>query len=713
MMLTQHALTDNDVGLALGLLNKHRPTFVVPASAGSSQPGSSARPDLLKAGLQTDLRDWEWRYLWQLCQPDHSVRLQTNSGPISAVAVSQDGRAMAAQTGSHQVALWDLNTRRLRADLMVSSSIGLLRLSPTGSFLAVSGRNAQKEPTLEVWDVPTGKREATLTRSVLPKSLAFSPDGCLLASLENHRTNATVTVTEWAANRTIIDFTVPPLRYSAAGVVTFSPDEGRLAIGEEYGTIRILNWRTGNLVTITNLAKVGEGVSALAFSPTGELLASASGYTSGTIRLWEVNSGELRGELTNRIALVSELVFTPDGRRLASATADHTICIWDVAKLVQLQCWRGHAGEGLALAFLPDGRTLASGCGESTICFWDSTASNPAPAHASFAISMGLESPSHLDASSYAPGVLAPGVVRRFAFAFAPDGRSFITSDPDGSLGIWDAQTMQRTERLPGLGSNHWGVALLPDGRWLATGDDSGKVTIWDWPSRRRVKTLKLPFEWFGSLGFSRSGNCLLARSVQNDHTVQARIWRTMDWAEVSLAQTQTAGIASADLSPDDRLLATGHTDGAVNLWRSPSGEHESRIMNHRRTVTAVAFSPDGRLLASASWDGGVGLWDVAARRELATLQGHLGGVWDVAFSPDGRRLASGGSGAKDAVKLWDVATQREILSLAGEGEMFFHIAFSPDVSTVMASSFPGVAHLWRAPSWEEIAVAEGGRVAP
>jgi len=304
--------------------------------------------------------------------------------------------------------------------------------------------------------------------------------------------------------------------------------------------------------------------------------------------------------------------------------------------------------------------------------------------------------------------------VRRLGFTFTPDGRSFITTDPDGSLGLWDTRSVQRKETLPVLGSNNWGVALSPDGHWLAVGSASGKVNLWDWRERRRVASFEAPFEWLGHLRFSRSGRFLWAMVMFNDWTTRVRIWRTEDWQEVPLAGVQVAGLWSAGFSPDDRLLAAGYANGAVKLWDYPSGRHETTFTNQAGSVCAVLFSPDGRMLASTSLDGTVRLRDLFAHRELATLRGHTGAVGGAALSLDGRRLATGGSDARDAVKLWDLATHRELLSLPGEGELLFApVAFSPDGSTLMAMSFAGIAHLWRAPSWEEIEAAEKRQMTP
>ena len=58
-------------------------------------------------------------------------------------------------------------------------------------------------------------------------------------------------------------------------------------------------------------------------------------------------------------------------------------------------------------------------------------------------------------------------------------------------------------------------------------------------------------------------------------------------------------------------------------------------------------------------------------------------------------------------MKLWDLVAHRELLSLQGEGQYFMHLTFSPDGNTLVAVSLDGIAHLWRAPSWEEIEAAE------
>jgi len=166
------------------------------------------------------------------------------------------------------------------------------------------------------------------------------------------------------------------------------------------------------------------------------------------------------------------------------------------------------------------------------------------------------------------------------------------------------------------------------------------------------------------------------------------------------LAEVQVADIWWADFSPDDRLLAAGYRSGAVKLWDFPSDDTKPHSP-HTGSVCAVFFSPDGRRLASTSFDRTVALRDLFTHREQEPLRGHSRWVWGAAFSPDGRRLATGGTDTRRRLTVGPHHAKRTSL-LRGEGKYFYHVAFSPDGSTLMATSYAGIAHLWRAPSWRK-----------
>jgi len=490
--------------------------------------------------------------------------------------------------------------------------------------------------------------------------------------------------------------------------VVFSPEGNRLAIGGDYGHVRLLDLRTGTVVPFQTQSS--EGAHALVFSTDSQLLAAGLG---SDVRLWDAHSGESRGQLTNHTERVNALAFTRDGRQLVSASGDGTIRIWSVADHTELRCFQS-SGEGLAgLAMLPDGRTLVTADGGGSVSLWDTTASTRAPAHTNWGVGFWYHSLAELETLQFGLKTFDPKAAYQLGFTFTPDSRSFIASDPAGSLALWDVRSVRIIEKLPALGSNHWSVALSPDGRWLAAGKNSGTLTIWDWTARRAVTNFTVPCEFYGKLGFSRSGDFLFAVTLNNEWVTSSRIWHTGDWKEVALTGNQSAGLLSVDLSADDRLLAAGYQNGAVKLLRFPSGQHEATFTNHQGIVTGALFSPDGRELFSTSFDGSARLWDVSARRELATLRGHPGMVCSAALSPDGRRAATGGSSPRDVVKLWDLVAHRELLSLQGEGQYFLHVAFSPDGNTLAAVSLDGIAHLWRAPSWAEIETAEKGAMTP
>ncbi len=158
MNLVQRALAVDHLRRAQDLLNRNRP----------------------KEG-ETDLRGWEWRYLWQFCQSDAQSVVTQNRNRIGSLAASPDGKWLAVgDVEKGGLSLFDLLTRE---EVRVPAGDGYVYVafSPREPLLAITTTigSATPNPQFRVvlWNTATRRSVVELTLNQLCARLAFSADG--------------------------------------------------------------------------------------------------------------------------------------------------------------------------------------------------------------------------------------------------------------------------------------------------------------------------------------------------------------------------------------------------------------------------------------------------------------------------------------------------------------------------------------------------------
>lgn len=585
---------------------------------------------------ETDLRGFEWRYLWNRCQGGQVATLGQHEWIVTCVAFSPDGKTVASGGMGGRVKIWDAEQFTCRQTLNVyTSAVWSVAFTPDGGELVVSGIGGVKLLDTTSWR----------TRTNFPGRIAaLSGDGTLLAASESSPFywDETGAVTLW--NRV----TGERLRTLAepGRTLALSRDGKMLAVAAESNGLRLYKTTSGKLLRILPTKKSGW---SLHFSPDGGELLSAG--WSGEVSVWKTADDSPPRIITANNLNVWDADFSPDGKTIITTSSDQTIRFWDRVTLEQKNVLRGHENEIWCAAFSPDGKKIVTGGKDRNVMLW-ATAS-PAPQ---------IEIANDKDSAPI----------------FSPDGALMVTVNPAPGVAfaLWSATN--RTLVADNLAQRHIVVGFSRDGKNLVAFAE-GQRALEFWPPLGKNPARTIPLQGlpaaadeFVFWGTSPDREFFFAI----DRFGVARVWK----AETGALQKTIAGLAppirNAALSPRGRFLAVSiERANPVSLFDCASGR-DFRLAGHHDFASGLAFSPDGVMLATGSVDGTIRLWRTADGASLGVLPGHLQETTDVAFSPDGRTLASVSQG--ESLKLWHLPTLREVflMPLLHAGQ---HLQFSPD----------------------------------
>ena len=294
--------------------------------------------------------------------------------------------------------------------------------------------------------------------------------------------------------------------------------------------------------------------------------------------------------------------------------------------------------------------------------------------------------------------------------AFSPDGRTAVTTSPDGTARLWDAYTGEPR----GAPLRHDGVVMQadfsPDSRLVVTAGLDRTARLWEVDGGRPRGA---PLRHLGpvrSVAFSPDGRTVLVGS--NDGVAQ--IWDVASQKPLGEPLLRDGGwVQQVAFRPDGKVAITaGQGKNSVQLWDLRTGRKIGEPMQHHlgrrdnREPRTFVCSTDGKsILTNGSWRSGqqecAQVWDATDGRPLGLPLCHGGAIRAVCLSRDGE-VAMTGSDDRTA-RLWDARTgQPRCGPLRHQGQVLA-VALNPAGTLALTGSEDRTARLWKIPGGEPV----------
>jgi WD40 repeat protein len=310
------------------------------------------------------------------------VTLKGHKEPVRSVAFTPDGKGIVS-TAYKEINLWDVKEGRAQlfnTFQQYEYTWGTPRLSPDGKLLAVGGayytQNTDYHCAVRLFKIADKiesggeladvRQNFTSDRDTISE-VAFSPDVKMLAAVHYNDKAKAYTLslhdveTQQALN-TAVHTSKTPLK------IAFSKDGKTLVSADGEGNAILWKASTGKQRGACEIHKMA-AINDVAIDPDGKILATAS--EDKTIKLWDLDKGELKNNLTGHDDAVLCLAYSKDGKYLASGGKDHNVKIWDAATGKELANIEAHLNHVTCLAFSPDGKTLVTGSADKYVRLWD------------------------------------------------------------------------------------------------------------------------------------------------------------------------------------------------------------------------------------------------------------------------------------------------------------------------------------------------------
>ncbi len=604
--------------------------------------------------------------------------------PIFAVAMTPDGN-YAACGRANQIFIYNLASGSLVTRLTDPALLGTdlyenrgvahldlvqsLAFSPDGNLLA-SGSYRE----VKLWGRPHSIRRADLAAAgAAVRAIATSPDGKWAASAEESGEIKLWDLSTLKDPKTLAGHT------GAVAAVQFSPDSSRLISASHDKTVRVWNVSDGSII-----AQVETPAAVSALAVLAEANQLATGGADNVIRIWTLPAeaggtitpgAELKGHTGPITALATSAA---QKTQLASASDDATVRIWNLAdgkEVVQIN----HGAAATALAWRADGKQLASAGADNLIKLWNAADGKPwaAPDKRPIAEMKG-------DFRAQFAVARAERLVAARTAKSADDKQALADAEAkiiSTSQNVTSTQTA-KAEAAKTLNEKREAVkaptaAKEAADKELAAAQEAAKAAT------EKAAQAKAGAEKEKDNAELAKANEEAAKAAQAADAKVKELEKKVADATAALnkanqeATTAEAGNSAAEQAAQAAVAAVKKAvnavpgaEEAVKLSDAALAESKTALEAAQKTAAAadkpvrsLVYSADGAQLLSTGDNQLVRLWASDTGTPIDTFEGHASAALAAAFLPDGAILSGG---ADQALIIWNPAPQWTLVRTIG-----------------------------------------------
>ncbi len=321
---------------------------------------------------------------------------------------------------------------------------------------------------------------------------------------------------------------------SLVNAIAISHNNQILVSASEDQTLKVWDLNRGEL--LKTLTGHTSAVRDVVLSDDGQFVISAS--SDRTIRIWDLNTGEVRHNLTGHASFVNHVILSQDQQILVSIGTDRTLRIWGVETGENLHTLTGHTSFINDMLISSDGTQLISASADRTLKIWD-----------------------------IATGELLHNLVGHASFVnrltLSPDGQFVASASADRTVKIWNITTGELQKTLSGHTSFVNDVVISPDGKLVATASADKSIKVWNFATGEEQYTLDGHANYVNRLAITQDGQTLISSSA--DQTI--RLWDLSTGEVKRVLSGHNAPINDFALSRDERYIGTGSESSQIMVW--------------------------------------------------------------------------------------------------------------------------------------------------